>query len=557
MAYLLLPGRHHLFTAFQQAYVHQCMGLPLSELSMLSKGTLPSIAGTLEHLVLAITSANQAHSRYNPIAFVHRAIGADRFAGQLARGLGIGYSIVGIPHYPPTERFAELTLKELAAQTEGRLQLTPANTVVMCSTPAVLAQYAAMGFAILPAELEAKSMTEATQGAPHFHAVRPGEQLGLIADAGAAWHTRDELRTNLSLASHSLLRDFPEIAIRAERLWHDPLLTQSGSLTTTRDYSTYAYDMSNPLMIAVKYEDIKAGIRPGKIVDEGCADGALFGPIAQDFPDSDLIGIEITEEFLARANERKRAGYFGQAFVHFYQRNILQPIFEANSIDTTICNSTAHELWSYGEGRPSLMAYLKLKFEQLKPGGRLVIRDVVGPEAGNTEVLLALLATEGADEPQLDQEPTVELLEGLSGYGRFRRFAHDFLPQQARGKHQDAFLWEAVELDGQQYIRLKLKDAAEFIFAKDYLSSWASEMHEAFAFWAFSDWQAALEEVGFKVLVDSQEPEKGSRTYLSEWIKTNRLDGQVALYKQTPDGSLQALPYPPSNIVLFAEKPAT
>ena len=82
--------------------------------------------------------------------------------------------------------------------------------------------------------------------------------------------------------------------------------------------------------------------------DSGLADeaSALLVPIARDFPDSDLVGIEITGEFMARCIERQRAMEFGGTYVHFHQRNITEPVFEPASIDTTICNSTTHELWS-------------------------------------------------------------------------------------------------------------------------------------------------------------------------------------------------------------------
>ena len=40
------------------------------------------------------------------------------------------------------------------------------------------------------------------------------------------------------MSTLSVLRDFPETVTRIARLFQDPLLTDSGSLTSTRDYST-------------------------------------------------------------------------------------------------------------------------------------------------------------------------------------------------------------------------------------------------------------------------------------------------------------------------------
>ena len=49
------------------------------------------------------------------------------------------------------------------------------------------------------------------------------------------------------------------------RLFHDPLLTEQGDLTETRNYSTYTRDMAGA--IDLKYDEIRPFLRPGKIVD--------------------------------------------------------------------------------------------------------------------------------------------------------------------------------------------------------------------------------------------------------------------------------------------------
>ena len=189
--------------------------------------------------------------------------------------------------------------------------------MVLCSTTTVIALYQKLGFAILPVEL----------GEPEPPAT-PIDVLQNVVAAGESWQTTQTLRLELSLATTDLWQDFPDITRRILRLWRDPLLNEEGSLTEDRDYASYAYGMSNPLIINLKYQDLKATIVPGKIVDEGCADRALLAVIARDFPDSDLIGIDIAAEFIVRCHERQRAGGFGGSFVFFHQCNITQPIFE-------------------------------------------------------------------------------------------------------------------------------------------------------------------------------------------------------------------------------------
>jgi len=69
MTTLLFPGRHILHTRFQEQYL----------LDHVRSAPTP-----VDRVVFAITSANQSHSRYNPLPLHVRAVGVDRFA----RGFG-------------------------------------------------------------------------------------------------------------------------------------------------------------------------------------------------------------------------------------------------------------------------------------------------------------------------------------------------------------------------------------------------------------------------------------------------------------------------------------
>lgn len=550
MTTLLFPGRHLLQTEFQRTYLQQIVQAPFSQLAW--HGAVPALP-PIDNIIFAITSCNQQNSRYNSIPFHVRAIGVDRFARELQASLDFEYRIIGIPHYRPTKRFCANVIKEIEAQTEGSegsTQLTPKDCVVLCSTNAVIAQYEEMGFNILPAELGEKDAMTPVDVLKHFVAI------------GNNWSTDPVMRKNMSATSHDLWNDFPDVPRRALRLWRDPLLNDSGSLTETRDYSTYAYEMAKPAAIRLKYDDIHGAIKPGKIVEEGCADGAMLSLIAKDFPDSDLIGIELTGEFLARCNERQRAGDFGGTFVHFHQRNIMNPIFAANSIDTTICNSTIHELWSYGEQASTVDKYLQLKFEQTAHGGRLVVRDVVGPGNKDCEVHMRLNEADGSNDDPLkqfsDSKELEEHLNGLSTYGRFVRFAHDYLRELREAGRREPFTKvEFVEtsIDGERYIVLPLRHAAEFISKMTYTHNWASEMYEEFTFWDFSEWCAAFQAAGFSV-VDSQSydsPLDGSRAYCNPWIVENRYRKKVELFERQ-NGRLERIEYPPTNIVIVGRK---
>ena len=534
MTILLFPGRHLLQTTFQEQYLRSIVQTPLAALNFLP-GPQLQVSSPIDTVAFAITSANHQFTRYNPIPFHIRAIGVDRFASDFATDFDINYRIFGIPHYAPSPRFATTMIKEIAEQTEGDLTLTPHNAVVLTSTMPIATMFQKLGFAILPAEA-AETPMPAT----------PQHLLAAIMEAGQDWHDKPQLRTQVSPITIALWRDFPEVPRRVMRLWDDPVLTDDGSLTTTRNYSTYAQAMSNEAIIDLKYDDIRQYILPGRIVDEGCADGALLVRAAHDFPDSDLIGIEITGELIARCLERQRAGEFGEAFVHFHQRNITEPVFQPGTIHTTICNSTLHELWSYNDRANTVNAYLHEKYRQTAPGGRLLIRDVVGPDNPDDIVHLWLDAQDGvAWNPAA---PTTDIAS-LSTNARFVRFAQDFLPQRRDQTDSNPVPFELESIDGRNYIVTTLRLAVEYIAKKDYLDNWASEMHEEFAFWNFADWKAALRNAGFNV-------RQTSHVYTNEWIVQNRWQGSVEIFRRQ-DNRLIPLPFPPTTVILVGEKSDT
>lgn len=550
MAYLLFPGRHVLNTRFQEEYLFSVLNRPINQLALWNGNRRPH--EPLTEVIFAITSSNQANSRYNPVPFHVRAVGVDRFGRRLRDALGVSYRIVGIPHYGPTQRFAQHVLKEIEEQTEGALDLTPGNTVVLSSVPSVMAMFEAEGFNLLPAELTNRE-------APYtWDSELPLDLVKRLAELGPEWINDDGMRKKLAPSSFSMFMDFDEVPQRIIRLFRDPLLNEQGSLTDTRDYNTYARQMDS--IIDLKYQEIKAGIVPGRIVDEGCSDGGLLAKIARDFPDSDFIGIDIAAEFIARCHERQRAGEFGGAFVHFHQRNLLEPIFEPGSIDTTICNSTLHELWSYGDQAATLAHYFAEKYRQSRKGGRLVIRDVVGfPEKDET-ILMWLNDEDGANGNPFEEfaSPPVlaKFLSGLSTKARFQRFAKDFLADmRAKGKRgpESALRYEWRTIDGKEYAQLRFGDAVEFLTKKDYTDNWNSEMNEEFAFWSFDEWKSAIAQAGFHIVENPNAPEAGSRVYRSEWRVKNHFEGKVAFFRQEGD-TLVPVEFPVTNMVLIGEK---
>jgi SAM-dependent methyltransferase len=535
MSYLLFPGRHLVNTKFQEHYLKRILSEPPASLPGFIAGRAP-LSNPPTEILFAITSANQENSRFNPIPFHIRAVGVDRFARQLLAQTKFRYRVFGIPHYGHTDNFAAFTIKEITLQSEQAVRLTPENCLVVCSTPEVIKLYQKLGFSIAPAEMVEKNNHPAT----------PIEIIREIGVRGQTWPTGPLAEKHLADSHASLFEDFPEVPQRIGRSYQDPLTNQEGGLTATRNYSSYARGMNE--IIRLKYLDIHKAIRSGRIVDEGCADGALLAEISRDFPDADLFGIDLSAEFAGRFHERQRAGEFGGAYVHFFHRNLLDRIFEEDSIDTTICNSTLHELWSYGDREKSVCGYLTEKLRQLRAGGRLVIRDVVGPEDSERLVFLWCSEKDGRnftpDELAQHKGRDATWLEHLSTRSRFLLFARDFVGTK------DPFAFEEVQQGDHPLFRMTLRQAAEFLSKKDYADNWTSEMNEEFCFWSFPQWKRVLGEIGFEVLETSNDAGAGSRAYVNPWIVQHRYDAHVKLF----DAAGAELPWPPTNMVLIAEK---
>src|SRR5688500_18325545 len=143
MRYVLFPGRHHLLTRFQ--------AVALRRLTDGHGADSDSAAIGIPHpvtVIWAVTSANHAGTRRNPVAAHRREAAIERFSAAE----GIRSLVVWVFDTTPTDRFAEVTLANVEAATG--LVLTPEDTVVACSTPQVAALYQAVGFRIAPFELD-------------------------------------------------------------------------------------------------------------------------------------------------------------------------------------------------------------------------------------------------------------------------------------------------------------------------------------------------------------------------------------------------------------------
>lgn len=537
MSHLLFPGRHHLLTNFQAEYLTLLTsGDPASLRDV--NGIPLGLCDRIDTVIWAVTSANHFNTRRNPLPSYRRVAAIEEFASALDADSFV-YMIDDVGH---TAHFAEYVLKKIAVESNGRFTLDPQNTLVGCSTPAVIDMYAQLGFKILPFEL-------ADRAAGTYAAETPWQLLMHIVEAhrqGRDWHRDEHFLRKVSAASRRLFvrYDFGELVAG---LHDDALLTEDGDLTATRDYQTYmrAFDDGAER----KYQLVREWLVPGRIVDIGCCTGSILREMTRDdgLRESDFFGIEAARPLYAECLHRKEQGAFANDNVFFYQRDFASgPIFPANSVNTFTTFSLTHEIESY-HGRDMLERFMRLLHAQLASGGRWINVDVVGPPDRDQLVWMWLCTEDGeltGDDTSLadlPRERVVEHVERLSTLGRFLRFARDFRREEG---YRLAF--EPVQHEGVQYVQLRLEDACEFLSKKDYADNWQSEMHERFCFWSLADWTAAVQRAGFRV-------HSATRAFLNPWLVEHRYQGKVKLFRAAGT-QLEPLPFPPSNLVLVAEK---
>ena len=518
--YLLVPGRHQAITRFQVNHLNELLDRPDVDRSA--------------QVIWAITSANHAGTRRNPLSGSRR-VGMIEALGASENIPTQVYRITNITEKPS---FAHYVLETIRLDSKGRVTMTPDNTLVVCSTREVAAQYQALGFSIDTAELD-ESFEQ--QRGP-----RPWDVVEEIITSGAQWRSNAIVQDEL----HPVCFEYFErygLGDDIVEIFQDPLIDSAdGDITTTRDYATYRQAFEDGANR--KVADFAQYVLPGRILDVGCATGETLKILSErpDLFESDFYGVEAARPLYQICQQRKDGGEFGNANVFFYQRNIMRSsLFPHNSLNTIITMALTHEIESY-LGRDELKAFIKRMYDITAPGGVYINYDVVAPENKDMTVY-ALLTDDDGDNPSIifpELDPVVlpDFLRSMSTKSRFKRFAKDF-----RGEEGDIIGVHFETIDGKEYAVLRYADLCDFLAKKDYVNSWYSEMHERFCFWEYKDWTGALEEVGFVVA-------EGSEVKQNPWLIENRFNPAAKVFTKQGD-ELVLVESPVTNVLLIAKKP--
>jgi hypothetical protein len=543
--HILFPGRHHLLTQFQFQYLSHLENLGLSQESD-GKGRPLGLREPVRSFIFAITSANQSHTRRNPLPLYLRSMMIVDFSNSLKTPC----FIYAIDDKGQSEQFADYTLKRIHDRSHGRFDLSPRNTLVLCSNHAVMIQYEQLGFHILPAELSRRNP-------PAFSTSLPWELIECAAEGDGDFLQNPRFLEQAHEATHKIWRAYGMTDL-AQRLFQDGRAGAEEDPAEPRDFNVHARRMDE--IACQKFEATRPFIQSGRIGDIGCAVGSWikFASADPDFHESDFYGVEVSRPLFNICEQRKTNQEFGNPFVFFSRKNdVAGPVFRPNSMNTIHTSSLTHEIKSYvsreaagrrmeaqpgldlnaafeQEGLEQLQRFIRSRYQELASGGVWVNRDVVGPENGEEEIFLWLEDQDGYSGPE------DRTLEELSTRARFRRFAQDF-------RRQEGYTCRCTWVDKPLgCIRLSLRDACEFLSKKDYTDNWLCEMHETYAFWSYSDWQQALTEAGFVL-------RPGSRVWCNPWIREHRIQPTARIYR-IREGELEEIEFPETTVILVAEK---
>jgi len=315
-----------------------------------------------------------------------------------------------------------------------------------------------------------------------------------------------------------------------------PLPLSAGKLAAAnrgRDVTVYATAMDAS-------EDWKAGLifphliipEGGRILDLGGGTGALAERAARFFSHSQVYVQDLSHELLEIADHRR-------SVIRLVYGDALQQQFPDNSLHGAYCCSTGHEIEQFG-GPGSMHKVANIAYQQLLPGARFVVRDFVKPNISGDVYMRIIPKGDGIDDLGSIQDFTTLDYNTLSTRALFERFHAEF---QGGG----AFEYERVTVGGGEYIRLSAEFAYEFYMHKDYTTNWRNEVHEKYSYWTEEEAQAVFEAAGFEDV--NVIPEH------NDWIRINRLEGQIALFSLDSSGTLLPVDFPPTHMVVVGQKP--
>lgn len=253
----------------------------------------------------------------------------------------------------------------------------------------------------------------------------------------------------------------------------------------------------------------------GRVADMGMGSGSGSEALAALYPRLEVVGVDINPTMVELA-----ARQYQRPNLIFQQGDIAARCFPEGSLDGILNSSVLHHVTSYNGYDPG-QARLALAHQapQLAPGGILIVRDFLAPEAAEVELRLPP--------------------HWLDCWYRFSREFRRLGPEEQRG-----FCFQDLGPDdkGWQRFRVYHRLALEFVLRKDYQDDWDTEIQEEYTYFTQAEFEAEFAGLGLRVLL--------STPLRNSWIIERRFRGQFEL--RSLAGAL--LDDPPTNYLIVGER---
>ncbi len=311
----------------------------------------------------------------------------------------------------------------------------------------------------------------------------------------------------------------------------EEILEQFKNANEARDYTIYTRLMDAALEAKAEsifpYFNIEEG---DVIVDAGSGTGALSELAAQEFHGAHVYALDISHELQERAEA-------GKALTKLVYGDASKVNFPENSVQVKFYSTSGHEVESFG-GAGRMVEALRSTFHELKPGGRVIIRDFAKPSLAG-DIYMDILSDVGLPPVPPGTKPEDIDYNLLSPRALFERFHQEF-----RGGN--AFDYQIVSENGREYIKLPAEWAHEFYLRKDYTGNWRQEIKEKYGYWTMEEAEGHLRETGYTNIRIVPDP--------NAFIVKNRLEGKIGL-RIKEDDKLTPIPFPATHMVVIGEKP--
>lgn len=256
---------------------------------------------------------------------------------------------------------------------------------------------------------------------------------------------------------------------------------------------------------------------PGQhVVDMGCGTGVLALALARRYPGCRILARDADPAMLAVARLRLGDGFLAGVDLAAGDARSLS----AAGAAAWILSSVLHELHACA-GPVAVRQALAHAARQLRPGGRLIVRDFVRPPQAQRAVWLF--------HAEADIRPG-QAFDDWAAAAPFAVCHRPDAPPPGRAGHRGY----CTDAEG----------AFEYLFRKDCGDAWSAELGQRYGFWRRDDAVRAVAEAGLRLL--------GAEVSVNRWVIEHRVRGRALLLDADTGAPLEP---PLTQLLLVAEAP--